>query len=347
MNPKNKKPTSMGSKKHAFPNLPDKELLIRLFGREDIRPPFKQERWRPRPQKLPIDQIIGKLTKPRSRGVRIKERARFGVEFCPYYDTRLFLRSIVYIASMQQHSATEADHYAARLKKMKKDGDAIVDRLRNFIGENPTYPLIHMDDVGDVNGLYRISFDYQGAAAEHKRFQDATRKLMDAANLFRNELDAQASKKMMRLRPPHRRGDVWRETFVECLGRYFYFLTGSLPTLHNSFLPFANLAYKTVTNNKTSLKSQVERVIKRINSMPTWARFDRDEDRRPSLANLASASAERTTPRTAEWREWWQLVIRLSARGHLGAKAALSRGMEFEGKALQGLISEEANAAAQ
>jgi hypothetical protein len=275
----------------------------------------------------------------------MRKEDSFDADFCPYYDIRLFLRSIVSIAHKQEHAVHEADHYAAQLNKMRKRAEVIVRNLERFSQEHSTYSLIHMENVGDIHGLYLFS-DYQSASAEHRKLQDALKNFVNAGRAFEEELDGQASAKQKRLRPPYPRGDVWRQTFVECLGRYFYFLTETMPQADNKFLEFANSAYQSVLGGKKSLKAPIQTVVRRVKKMPTWAQFDRDGTKRPCLAHLP-ASPNSVVRGTAEWRERWQLVIRLAARGHAAADAMLSRGREFEGKALHELILEERESAIQ
>jgi hypothetical protein len=286
-----------------------------------------------------IDELL-KRSKQCGRGrIRMRDPSSFDPDFCPYYDIRIFLRTAVRLARDQQQTALDADRQVDELKQMEKDAEAIIERLKRFSRNNSTSPLILLHELGDINDLSPMREDIAALAAQHRNIKAKFDLLVDAAKGFRKELHCQAAAIERKLRPPHSRGNVWGQAFVDCMARYFFFLTGSMPRPDNLFLKFANAAYKSVAGNG-SLKAQVRTVLERRKKMPAWAQFDREGTSRPILSQF-TPTPNSVVPGTPEWRERWELAARLAARGHAGAAAALRTAIGIYGKPLESLLAEK------
>jgi hypothetical protein len=302
------------------------DLIKKLFGTDDVP---KLDSWREpnrrsQSRELKIDKAIWDL----EDGAAMRGRADLhrSLNVPLHYDVRLYLLDAILDAQRARVDWEVDQHIRQVQSSLAKDAQKAQKRLSDFLlrydcppGHNsagadvrgarqirPTLGvLLHTPKTPRLRGAVKFDGELWKPASGVSM---GTAVLRDAIN-FLKFVENEANEKSDQLTG---QGPTNHEmiAFVEWVGRYFFFLTGCVPTGGDAsaFGKFLNGACNTVGIGTPS-SAQLRTLMGRMREAPAWEQFSRDGPDRPIIL-----------PRTRE--EQMRYLERLAACGHPEVSAA-------------------------
>lgn len=239
----------------------------------DIPPIAEWDRWiEPKPS-LPIDRVITKLIEkrdnPKSR-ISLRQRevleAAWRRPFCPYYE----MREAVF-------NAHSAGILAGSNERRRRDQKKNVEEIATSVGKIAS-DLDRLQKRWYPSGLKQHFYlDAEPTASFFKNNIEHFDRIQTARDSLKAILENAhiESQDLSRLGSPV---GIWRQAFVDTMGQWFFFLTGSKPSKGPIFRDFADKAYETI-GGTLDLEAAIRTVVSRRSKSRKEEDFDRPVSR--------------------------------------------------------------------